>query len=64
MAGLVNKNQMAGNRGDARKAFYAGEPHNCLPKHCYALGAGYKTKNKRPLRFSYTNYKLKRKGTL
>lgn len=55
---LVSKNQ-----GRKKQDRYKGDP-NCLPRHNYALGAGYKTKCRKPLQFTYANAKLRRVGRI
>jgi hypothetical protein len=41
---VVNKNQMAGMRGDARTRFYLPDD-DCLPRFNYSTGAGWRIKN-------------------
>lgn len=47
------------NQGRKNQERYQGDP-NCLPRHNYATGAGYKSKCRRPMTFNYRNSKLTR----
>jgi hypothetical protein len=49
------------NQGRIKVNIYEGI-HDCLRRHNYSTGAGYKSKNRKPLKFSYRNAKLNRVG--